>query len=150
MIKHFKRGNLFKAGFIVLIWLALLYSCTEKPKSIYGIPEKFIQTNDTQNAVFFIETGFSAGTGMPFTNLNERYNLIEVNGNVVYFDRSYEDLINKKLSCFNTLPVIKISAKIYLWECSGTHSTEIPKPYTYYEAKVLKLYNIWMEEKKYK
>lgn len=106
--------------------------------------EKFALTNEPQEAVFMIGTGWTGGMGsMPVfdwgTDTVKRYENYPV-----YFDESYRAAVQEKLpECFAGTPQIVVSANITLKKLSDTNdSIEDAPVQTYYQAKVNQLRGI--------
>jgi hypothetical protein len=111
--------------------------------------QKFVLTEQPQEAVFYIGYGMTGGMGsMPVLKGVDDYNLV-YNNLPVFFSESFERKVGEKLpACYEGKPEIKISAKIQL-EKTSSINTSIPPDEngnqpeeTYYEAKVLKLNDI--------
>jgi hypothetical protein len=116
----------------------------------YNLPEVFKLTTDTQDAVFYIATGWSgnAGTGMPVIEQGTQDPKL-LNGDLICFDGDYSETVLKKLpACVSGQPEIKVAARIYLTRGSGNSPIDPEygeKTYTYYEAKVVQLGAIYVK-----
>ncbi len=138
----------------LFLFAFLLISCGSKksrtdqstPGTGNDLPETFVLTTDTQDAVFLIGTDWvGGGASMPILD-NGTDRPKELNGRDIYFDETYKQQVWDKLpSCVSGTPEIKVMAKIFLQEKTATTSTEDTNMVYYYEAKVVELKDIFVK-----
>ena len=144
--------------FVIIIFSIFISGCSVVMKSKLSEQtlEKIVLTEQSQDAVFRIRTGWTGGMGsfpiMDEENRPQQYNDLAIYLDDVQAQKILED--NKMPGCWVGTPLIKISANITLEPQMGTNYSIPPDDNgkqpteSYYSAKINKIYEVLIKAEK--